>query len=180
MTIADQKRHENIAEYILFIWQMEDLARAVKFDPEAVRAMYAGASKKVADAEVSWFNGLCDLMKAEGLQKKGHVPDLSEIMKELFYLHSTLLTIIKDEKYIELHQSAQPVMSDFLARTGSTTTHEVEAYLVALYGMLILKLKNEEISEGTQQAMDAFSKVVAHLTQAYHKMKRGEMNISLN
>ena len=127
MTIADQKLHENIAEYILFIWQMEDLARAVKFDSDAVRAMYAGASTQVADAEVQWFSSLCDLMKKEGLEKKGHIPDLGEIMKELFYLHSTLLTILKDEKYIDLHQTAQPIMSEFLAKTGSATTHEVEA-----------------------------------------------------
>jgi hypothetical protein len=119
-------------------------------------------------------------MKKEGLEKKGHIPDLAEIMKELFYLHSNLLTILKDEKYIDLHQTAQPIMAEFLAKTGSTTTHEVEAYLVALYGMLMLKLKSEEISEGTKNAMEAFSKVIAYLTVEYHKMKKGEMNIKLN
>jgi hypothetical protein len=180
MTIADRKLHENIAEYILFVWQMEDLARAVKFNPEAVRTMYEGASPEVTEAEVTWFTALCDLMKKEGLEKKGHIPDLAEIMKELFYLHSNLLTIIKDQKYIDFHQTAQPILSEFLVKTGSTTNHEVEAYLVALYGMLILKLKSEEISEGTKQAMESFSKVVAYLSQEYHKMKRGEMNVSLN
>ena len=180
MTIADQKNHENIAEYILFVWQMEDLARAVKFDPDAIRAMYSGASAQVADAEVQWFSSLCDLMKKEGLEKKGHIPDLAEIMKELFYLHSNLLTILKDEKYIDLHKNAQPIMAEFLAKTGRTTTHEVEAYLVALYGMLMLKLKSEGISEGTKNAMEAFSKVIAYLTVEYHKMKTGEMNSNLN
>lgn len=180
MTIADQKLQENIAEYILFIWQMEDLARGVKFDTSAIRAMYEGASEEITEAEVSWFSSLCDLMKKEGLEKKGHISDLGEIMKELFYLHSTLLTILKDEKYIELHQTAQPIMSEFLVKTGSETTHEVEAYLVALYGLLLLKLKGEEVSEGTKNAMAAFSKVIAHLTVEYHKMKKGEMNINLN
>ena len=46
--------------------------------------------------------------------------------------------------------------------------------------MLMLKLKSEEISEGTKNAMEAFSKVIAYLTVEYHKMKKGEMNINLN
>lgn len=36
MYIAQQKRKENIAEYILYLWQLEDLLRALKFSPEAI------------------------------------------------------------------------------------------------------------------------------------------------
>ena len=32
MIIARQKRKENIAEYLLYMWQVEDLIRANKFD----------------------------------------------------------------------------------------------------------------------------------------------------
>ena len=30
------KRRENIAEYILYLWQIEDLLRALQFSPEAI------------------------------------------------------------------------------------------------------------------------------------------------
>lgn len=36
MTIAEIKYKENIAEYILYLWQMQDLLRAVQFDVDAL------------------------------------------------------------------------------------------------------------------------------------------------
>ena len=36
MDIAQAKRRENVAEYILYLWQIEDLLRALQFSPEAV------------------------------------------------------------------------------------------------------------------------------------------------
>ena len=36
MFIARQKRKENIAEYLLYMWQMEDLVRSFKCDIEAI------------------------------------------------------------------------------------------------------------------------------------------------
>ncbi|MFQ9211139.1 MAG: DUF4924 family protein, partial [Alistipes finegoldii] len=36
MDIAQAKRRENIAEYILYLWQLEDLLRALQFSPEAI------------------------------------------------------------------------------------------------------------------------------------------------
>ena len=38
MDIAQKKRKENIAEYILYLWQLEDLLRAVQFSPEAIHS----------------------------------------------------------------------------------------------------------------------------------------------
>ena len=32
MIIAQQKRHENMAEYLLYLWQVEDIIRACKLD----------------------------------------------------------------------------------------------------------------------------------------------------
>ena len=36
MLIAEQKRKENIAEFILYIWQLEDILRAYNFDIETI------------------------------------------------------------------------------------------------------------------------------------------------
>ena len=37
MIVARQKRKENIAEYLLYMWQVEDLIRANRFDMDAIR-----------------------------------------------------------------------------------------------------------------------------------------------
>jgi len=37
MLIAQQKQKENIAEYILYMWQVEDMIRACNFDIEIIQ-----------------------------------------------------------------------------------------------------------------------------------------------
>ena len=37
MIIARRKRKENIAEYLLYMWQVEDLIRANNFDMDSIR-----------------------------------------------------------------------------------------------------------------------------------------------
>ncbi|MFC2121971.1 DUF4924 family protein, partial [Bacteroidota bacterium] len=36
MIIAKEKRYTNIAEYILYMWQIEDIIRAYKFDIDEI------------------------------------------------------------------------------------------------------------------------------------------------
>ena len=36
MIIAQEKRKQNIAEYLLYLWQVEDLLRACKLDIDTV------------------------------------------------------------------------------------------------------------------------------------------------
>ena len=36
MLIAKQKRQENIAEYVLYMWQLEDMLRACNFDVDVL------------------------------------------------------------------------------------------------------------------------------------------------
>ena len=38
MIIARRKRKENIAEYLLYMWQVEDLIRANNFDMDSITA----------------------------------------------------------------------------------------------------------------------------------------------
>ena len=38
MLIAQQKRKENIAEYLLYMWQVEDIIRAFNFDMDVLKA----------------------------------------------------------------------------------------------------------------------------------------------
>ena len=37
MIIASQKKKENIAEYLLYMWQIEDLIRVYKLDIDAIQ-----------------------------------------------------------------------------------------------------------------------------------------------
>lgn len=49
MDIALAKRRENIAEYILYLWQIEDLLRALQFSPEAIYSQLIARAESKRD-----------------------------------------------------------------------------------------------------------------------------------
>ena len=51
MDIAQAKRRENIAEYILYLWQLEDLLRALQFSPEAIFSTLIAPRKDIAEEQ---------------------------------------------------------------------------------------------------------------------------------
>lgn len=170
----------NIAEYLLYLWQMQDVARATNFDVDAAMGFYGDVPADQLVEERRWFAGLCATMKEENVIKSGHISEVHEILKELVYLHSTLITSMNDEKYQSLREAAKPALSEFLNKTQGGTGSEVEAYLTALYGWLLLRLRSAEISPSTEDAMKSFSAVMAYLSEMYRQMKLGEMNLGLN
>jgi hypothetical protein len=52
--------------------------------------------------------------------------------------------------------------------------------MTALYGLLVLRLKKEPVSDETVSAIQTFSQLLARLSDHYKKMKTGELNFSLN
>ncbi|MEO0405355.1 MAG: DUF4924 family protein, partial [Bacteroidota bacterium] len=102
MSTAEQKKSENIIEYLLYVWQMEDMLRALKFDLDAVEnVLKVQYDEEQLDQEIEWFETLGKSMHMEKLEKKGHISEVLELMNELSYLHITLLNVFQDTKYIK-------------------------------------------------------------------------------
>jgi hypothetical protein len=182
MTLADQKLKQNVAEYIIFMWQMEDLVRAVYFDTEALDDFIRTycPNEEAFGPEKKWFENLIRKMRSERVEQRGHLSEVHELLFELNYLHNTLLNVLKESTYLELYRKAQPNIQDYLQRSDGKPTNDVETCLTALYGMLLLRLKKEPITEQTQAAMKTFSDLLARLAHHYGLMKKGEMNFALN
>lgn len=182
MSLAEQKLKQNVAEYILFMWQMEDLVRAVCFDPESLDDFIKSytPSPEAFETEKKWFKDLVRKMRSERVEQRGHIGEVHELIFELNYLHNTLLNVIKDKVYIDLHKSAQPHIREYLVRTDGKSLNDVEACLTALYGLLLLRLKREVISTDTEQSMSTFSNLMARLAHHYRLIRQGEGNINLN
>lgn len=72
MTVAEARKRENIIEYILYIWQMQDLVRAADFEMAPIRAFLSQdeQSEMDIDAELEWFAQLMRAMKTSGAAKK--------------------------------------------------------------------------------------------------------------
>jgi len=77
MDIAQAKRRENIAEYILYLWQLEDLLRALQFSPEAIHSQLVAPRKDLPEERKSvllmWYMDLANLLQQEGKEAKGHL-----------------------------------------------------------------------------------------------------------
>ena len=71
-----KSKRENIAEYILYLWQIEDYLRAF---PEQ-----AEATEELRDLNA--------MMHEEGLMEKGHLQIAKNALSELEELHEELLT----------------------------------------------------------------------------------------
>lgn len=177
-TIAEARKRENIIEYILYIWQMQDLVRAADFEMAAIRAFLTQgeASEIDVEAELEWFAQLMRAMKTSGKDKKGHLPEVEELLVELNYLHHTLTNLIRDEAYITAFEKAEPNINDFLKKSENPQMNPIEAAVTAMYGLLVLRLKGQEITEDTMAAMKTFQHFLALLADRYKKMRRGELN----
>lgn len=182
MTIAERKYAENIAEYIIYMWQMQDLLRAVNMDVESLDSFlrsFLPTEEKIQE-EKTWFEGLAKSMKRSGADEKGNVEEVQEVISELNLLHTTLNTLLRDDEYIAANERAKENLDAYRERSNGKALSEVEVYLTALYGLMVLRLRKQEISEETKDAIKTFSDVMVLLALQYNKMKKGESVQHLN
>ena len=69
MDIAQAKRKENIAEYILYLWQLEDLLRALQFSPEAIYSQLVAPRQTEEEQKhiyLLWYMDIVNLLRKEG------------------------------------------------------------------------------------------------------------------
>jgi len=179
MIIARDKKKNNIIEYILYMWQIEDMIRSYEFDlsqisKDVIEKFDASDSQK---GEMKmWYKNLIDDMMKEGIPEKGHLSFIKIHIDELNNLHNSLLTTLQDEDYQNAYFAAKENINDFLKKSGKESMNEIEACLVGLYGYLMLRLKKDEIGKATQEAINSFSKLLAVLANRYNKLTKGELD----
>lgn len=177
MLIARQKQAENIVEYLLYMYQVEDVIRGYQFDVEKIinefiRPQLPDAS--FLDQYRTWYEGLVREMQSERITETGHLMQLQEIVVELSYLHNTLLNITNDEKYRTLFNTANEFIEDFRNHSNLKDKNQIEICLHAMYMKLLLRLQKKEISAETEDAFDAMRVLLAYLSRAYKDMKYGD------
>lgn len=179
MLLAKVKEDQNIVEYILYMWQMEDLIRGSNMNLEKIlNSVFPGSGENDQREEYAiWFTGLIDEMKREGIEKSGHVKSVRTYMKSIDSLHHTLLTVYQEQEYIELYNDTSSHIESLRARISSKDIPATEVSLIGLYGFLILKLSGKEISQETIESMKQIGKLMAYLADSFNKLKRGELKL---
>ena len=183
MLIARHKTEENIAEYILYIFQIEDVIRAYDFDLDRIILEFVKPQlpdESFLNEYKRWYSNLITQMKQRGLDKQGHVDEIREIIVELSYLHNTLLNLANDDKYRSTFERANTYLEEFKQRSNLKEKNHIEILFHAMYMKLLLRLQKKEISSETEEAFDAMRMVLAYLARSYKKMKSGDMDFLNN
>jgi hypothetical protein len=180
MIIAQEKRKSNIAEFILYMWQVEDLIRASNFDLERIEETVISKftlPRETLDEIRSWYSNLITLMAEEKIVAKGHMSFLNNLIRELNDLHLRLLQAPDQEKYQQLYRTARPMIRSFMGKSPQPYSSEIEACLTGLYGYLMLRLQNSDISAETREAMTSFSNLLAALSTRFKEIEEGSMEL---
>ena len=175
MLIAREKKKTNIAEYILYMWQVEAMLRALNLDIRQVDEKLIGSYRidEVTAKEMhEWYENLIEMMRLEKVEKSGHIQVLKNDVNELTELHFFLLHETRDMRYQQIVAQAAANLVEFREKSGvDESVGDVELALNALYGILMLRLEKKEISVQTEQAVRTFSNMIAYLAARYNKME---------
>ena len=171
MYIASQKRKENIAEYLLYMWQIEDIIRANSLDIDKIRTNVIDKFQGLTDAQkeemTQWYESLIDMMRREGVEKKGHLQLNKNVIIQLVQLHQALLADPKFAEYTAEFYRTLPYIVELRAKAGEDKAGEIETCFNALYGMLMLRLSGKEITPETAKAITQISKFIGVLAHDF-------------
>lgn len=170
MIVARQKRKENIAEYLLYMWQVEDLIRANKFDMDSIdRTVIAhyDQPEEVKMEIARWYEELIEMMRSEGVMEKGHIQLNKNVIITLTDLHLRLLKSPKEMVYSAAYYKTLPYIVQLRAKSGGEDLPELETCFAAVYGYLLLRMQGKEVSAETLEGIKQISSFLALLAEKY-------------
>lgn len=171
------KKKDNIAEYLLFMWQIEDLIRAYdldiyKIEQSLINSVYETVEERKEQRD--WYEGLIMMMKSEGVREKGHLQINKNIIIDLTDTHLRLLKDPLESEYIGIYYNTLPYIVELRAKSGNREMPEIETCFTALYGYLLLKIQKKEISEDTQRAINQITALIRLLAHKYKEIDKKE------
>ena len=171
MFISQQLRKKSIAEYILYMWQTEDIIRAYGCQLSRLRDEYVSRfdyDDSQKDELVDWYGCLIRMMNEEGKREKGHLQINAVIVQDMNDLHNRLLQSSRFPFYNAEYYRVLPFIVE-LRNRGDKNVSEIETCLNALYGTMLLRLRNKPISPETEHAIKEISTFMGMLSDYYIK-----------
>ena len=179
MYIANELRKTNIAEYLLYMWQVEDTIRAFGCSLPLIRREYISRfdySDEQKEEETDWFGNLVRMMNEEGCRDGGHLQINRVTLQLLTELHEQLLASPKFPFYNTAYYKVLPFIVELRQKSGSQTS-EIETCLNLLYGVMMLRLQKKEITPNTEHAVREVSTFIGMLADYYKKSKEEDLEL---
>ena len=148
-----RSKKDNIAEYILYLWQMEDYLRAFPEEAERTQELHE----------------LHEMMHREGIADAGHTNLAKIALGEMEELHGQQMET--DAVYRAAIMRIHPSLNLLKAKTDHPTMSDIEACLLLLYQIMLLRLQKREISAETRQVQQQATEILRFLSRAYATLK---------
>ena len=171
MFIAKSIREKSVVEYLLYMCQMEDLIRAYGSSLTRIRREYIDRfdyTDQQKDEEEDWFGDLIRMMNQEGKREKGHLAINEVLLQDFGDLHVRLLQSTRFPFYSAEYYRVLPFIVE-LRQKGDKEIGEVETCLNALYGVMLLRMRQKPISPETAHAIKAITTFLGMLSDYYIK-----------
>jgi len=181
MYIASEKRNSNIAEYLLYMWQIEDLIRAHNFDFDRIETelvlRYQGTDEQINEIR-QWYRGLAEDMLIEGIRHHGHLQFLEILVDEVNDFHFRLVDSSTQGHYQNLYLACVRDISELRKKMGNKEKiSDVEVCLTGLYGLLLMRLRKKPVTAETEQVLGSFSELMAELSRLFKLFEEGQLEI---
>ena len=179
MFISRQLKAKNIAEYLLYMWQIEDLIRANKLGIESIVKNVVepyGLDPEGRRLLIGWYEELIDMMHREGVVEAGHVQINRNVILQLTDLHLRLLRSPKVPAYAAAYYKVLPYIVELRARGDRRDLPEIETCFDALYGLMLLRLQKKPVSRETEEAVAEIAAFIRMLADYYNKERDGELD----
>ncbi|MBF0648295.1 DUF4924 family protein [Dysgonomonas sp. GY75] len=180
MLIAKKLKEENIGEYLLYMWQVEDMIRANGLDIDKIDEQIISRFDQPDNVKKEireWYENLIGMMHREDVAQRGHLIINKNVISELTDLHLRLLKAPDESDYSAAYYKTLPFIVELRSKSPDKNIPELETCFAALYGYLLMRLQKKEISGETQAAISQISSFLRILSQRYKADRDGSLNI---
>lgn len=197
MFVAKKLRQKSISEYLLYMWQVEDIIRAFGCSLPVIEKNYISKfdyTDEQKSEETDWFGNLIRMMNSEGKREQGHLDINKILMEDLVDLHNRLLKSNKYPFYNAEYYKVLPFIVEIRSKNkraeakmkeqGSTESplleadaneSEIETCFDVLYGIMLLRLQNKPITPETEHAVKEITTFIGMLSDYYAQDKEGKL-----
>lgn len=180
MSEAEKIKQQNIIEYVLYMYHAEEIIRSCQFSVDLIRESILDpkAENKSERADLyKWYLELMEEMEAESLIERGHVAAVIDAIGELSYLHKILMTVTQDSEYKKLWDKTHPYLLELEKKSGSASRNPIELSFNGIFGVVLLKMRNQDPHPSTLEAVESFSEMLRYLGKKYKDIQEGRFKL---
>jgi len=182
MFIASKLKKENICEYLLYMWQVEDMLRAFELSIETLNekviSVYPVENELERKTLYEWYESLIEMMRLENVQEKGHLQLNKNVIIDLVDFHELILKSGQVPGYNAKFYHVLPFINQLRTKSEIGLT-DIELCFNFMYGIMLLRMKRAEIKPETTQTLTQISQFLVLLAKNYQAFKNGELDLEM-